>query len=100
MMFDVRVHMHNTMISRGSSESAASIFGPLLMDVQLDLDGFLYLVHILLRQDACAFKEPLFADSRQLVCQGFAFFALRNDCRLTRVELIDVASERDNLDKV
>jgi hypothetical protein len=37
------------MISRDRKESAPSSgVRPLLADVQLDLDGFLYLVHILL----------------------------------------------------
>jgi hypothetical protein len=72
----------------------------LLINIQLNFDGFLDLVHILPRESAGAPKKPCLAHGRQLICHGFAFFAFKNHECLTGIEAICLAGERDNLNSI
>ena len=59
---------------RMTAIDSRQFLGLSLTDIQLYLDGFLDLAHILLRNNAGAPEKPLLTDSHHLVCQGLAFF--------------------------
>jgi hypothetical protein len=71
-----------------------------LMNVQLQLDGFLNPAHFFLRKGACSPEKPLLADSGQLVCHGFAFFSVKKHGCFARVQTIDIAGKRHNLNTI
>jgi hypothetical protein len=55
------------------------------MNIQLDLDGFLDLAHILLGKNAGSSEKPSLANGRQLICHGLAFFSFKEDYRLAGI---------------
>lgn len=71
-----------------------------LMNIQLDLYGFLDFVHILLGKNAGSLKKPFLADGRQLICHGFAFFSFKDDRSFAGIEAIYVTGQRHNLNSV
>lgn len=70
------------------------------MNTQLYLDGLLNPAHIFWGENAGSSKKPYLADSRQLVRHGLALFTFKNHHRLTGIEAIRLAGQRDNLDSI
>ena len=68
-----------------------------LRNVQLYLDGFLNLAHILHRKNTSAPEEPSLADGSQLIRYGLALFPFKNHDSLARIKAGRLAREGHDL---
>jgi len=71
-----------------------------LMNIQLYSYSFFNLVHVFLRNDTSAAKEPFLANSRQLVSHSLTFLTFKNHFCLAGIKWLRLTGERDNLNSI
>jgi len=70
------------------------------MNIELDLNGFLNLAHIISGKNAGSPEKSFLANGCQLICHSLAFFSFKNDCCFAGIKAIHVTGERDGLNSV
>lgn len=71
-----------------------------MTNIQLYPNGFLYFVHILLRENTGLTEESFLANGGQLVRHSLAFFSFKKYYCFAGIELIRLTGKRDNLNSI